>query len=76
MFGLTHKTHFTAFNISEVFKAGSLGHGTVVPGNYDIDLVIYSRGTVVHKLLEFSFLYEICSRISKEVYINEICSSI
>ena len=35
---------FDKFNISEVIKGGSLGHGTAVPGHYDIDLVIYSRG--------------------------------
>ena len=28
---------------TEVFKGGSLGHGTTVPGHYDIDLVLYSR---------------------------------
>ena len=44
---VTHKTRFTKFNISEVLKAGSLGHGTVVPDHYDIDLVIYSRGTAM-----------------------------
>lgn len=37
------QTRFKAFNISEIIKAGSLGHGTAVPGKYDIDLVIYSR---------------------------------
>ena len=29
--------------VSEVFKGGSLGHGTQVPQNYDIDLVLYSE---------------------------------
>ena len=38
------KTRFDKFNISEIIKGGSLGHGTAVPGHYDIDLVIYSRG--------------------------------
>ena len=28
--------------VSEVVKAGSLGHGTAVPGDYDLDLVVYS----------------------------------
>ena len=37
------QVHFKDFNISEIIKAGSLGHGTAVPGKYDIDLVIYSR---------------------------------
>ena len=36
--------NFRGFNISEVIKAGSLGDGTAVPGHYDLDLVIYSRG--------------------------------
>ena len=38
------QTNFRGFNISEVIEAGSLGDGTAVPGHYDIDLVIYSRG--------------------------------
>ena len=38
------QTNFRGFNISEVIKAGSLGDGTAVPGHYDLDLVIYSRG--------------------------------
>ena len=42
------QTRFTEFNISEILKAGSMGHGTVVPGKYDIDLVMYSRGKTVH----------------------------
>ena len=29
--------------VSEVFKGGSLGQGTQVPFNYDIDLVLYSE---------------------------------
>ena len=32
------------FNIAEIVQSGSLGHGTAIPGKYDIDLVIYSRG--------------------------------
>ena len=30
------------FIISEILKAGSLGHGTAVKGHYDLDMVIYS----------------------------------
>lgn len=30
--------------IDEIIRAGSLGHGTAVPGDFDLDLVIYSRG--------------------------------
>jgi hypothetical protein len=37
------ETRFTNFNISEIIKSGSMGHGTVVPDHYDIDLVLYSR---------------------------------
>ena len=29
--------------VTEVFKGGSMGHGTTVPGHFDIDLVLYSR---------------------------------
>ncbi len=29
--------------VTEVFKGGSLGHGTAVEGHFDIDLVLYSR---------------------------------
>ena len=36
--------------VSEIVKAGSMGHGTIVPGSFDIDLVLYSHGkqTCVH----------------------------
>ena len=27
-----------------MIKGGSLGHGTAVPGDFDLDLVIYSSG--------------------------------
>ena len=35
---------YTGITVSEVVKAGSLGHGTAVQGNFDVDLVLYSRG--------------------------------
>lgn len=41
---MNYQTRFQGFKISEIIKAGSLGQGTAVPGHYDIDLVIYSRG--------------------------------
>ena len=47
------------FNISEIIKAGSLGQGTAVPGHYDIDLVIYSRGIYnydVHNIIYCTFM--------------------
>lgn len=40
---LMQTQHNVSFNVSEIVKGGSLGHGTAVPGHYDIDLVIYSR---------------------------------
>ena len=42
--GFCFQENFEGFNISEIIKAGSMGHGTAVPGHFDIDLVIYSRG--------------------------------
>ena len=42
-----HFKHHTGFDATEIIKAGSLGHGTVVPGEFDIDLVLYSRGTYI-----------------------------
>ena len=30
--------------VSEVVKGGSLGQGTAVPGEFDLDLIIYSTG--------------------------------
>ena len=32
------------FKVNKIIKGGSLGHGTAVPGHYDIDLVVYSEG--------------------------------
>ena len=40
--------------INEVIKAGSLGHGTAVPGHYDIDIVIYSSSKL--KFSHFTIL--------------------
>ncbi len=41
--------------VDEVIKAGSLGHGTAVPGDFDLDLVIYSQsksaGICIYALL-------------------------
>ena len=36
----------TKITPSEVIVGGSLGQGTAVLGKFDIDLVIYTRGTV------------------------------
>ena len=54
--GIFLQTNFRGFNINEVIKAGSLGDGTAVPGHYDIDLVIYSRGNnqYSHMICRFS----------------------
>ena len=35
------------FNVSDIIKGGSLGHGTAVEGNYDLDLVLYSQGMLI-----------------------------
>ena len=32
---------------NEVVKGGSMGHGTTVPGHFDVDLVLYSRSKFV-----------------------------
>ena len=47
------------FNISEIITAGSLGHGTAIPGNFDLDLVLYSRGNDINrmKLLNILCMY-------------------
>ena len=34
--------------INEIIKAGSLGHGTPVFGDFDVDLVIYSSGKYIY----------------------------
>ena len=39
-------------NISEIIKGGSLGHGTAIPNNSDLDLVVYSRGETLVILTE------------------------
>ena len=36
--------NFKDFNVSEIVKCGSLGHGTGLKDKSDLDLVIYSRG--------------------------------
>ena len=43
--------NFSAFNIHNIIKAGSLGHGTGVFGNFDVDLVIYSDGKQLNEVL-------------------------
>ena len=34
--------------MTEIVKGGSLGQGTAIPGSFDLDLVLYSRGTAHH----------------------------
>jgi len=34
--------------VNEIVKSGSLGHGTAVPGDFDLDLVLYSQGEFYH----------------------------
>ena len=43
--------------VNEVIKAGSLGHGTAVPGHCDIDIVIYSDSKGVLDPLALKSLY-------------------
>lgn len=43
--------NFDGFNISEIVKGGSMGHGTAIPGHFDIDLVLYSRDIDGHAVL-------------------------
>ena len=33
----------TGINPVEVIKGGSLGHGTAVPGDFDLDLIVYTN---------------------------------
>ena len=42
---------FREFNVSEIIEGGSLGHGTPVLTNYDIDLVLYSRGKSTNTII-------------------------
>jgi hypothetical protein len=37
-----------------------MGHGTTVPGEFDIDLVIYSRGTFVRTNMKLHSYHSIC----------------
>nr|CAB38027.1 2-5A synthetase [Geodia cydonium] len=39
------------FSVRDIIKAGSLGHGTSVEGNYDIDLVVYSTEISAYDVL-------------------------
>ena len=47
--------------VSEVIKAGSLGHGTAVNGEYDLDLVIYSDSKIRMCILQYYFIVNWCS---------------
>lgn len=49
-------------SIGEVIKGGSLGHGTAVPGDFDLDLVIYSAGKA-EKRLDIYYLYYHCTDV-------------
>jgi hypothetical protein len=41
--------------VSEIIKAGSLGSGTAIPGDYDLDLVIYSEGKTIIIIYYYTF---------------------
>ena len=32
--------------VTEIVKAGSLGQGTAIPGDFDLDVVLYSQGII------------------------------
>ena len=50
--------NFSGFKIHNIFKAGSLGHGTAVFGDFDVDLVIYSDSKCLYKcFIVFSVRY-------------------
>ena len=49
--------NFSAFKIHNIIKAGSLGHGTAVFGNFDVDLVIYSDSKQLNKNVYSSTRY-------------------
>ena len=44
---------------NEVVKGGSLGHGTAVPGHFDVDLVMYSTG----ELLLLAVCLDMCTKL-------------
>ena len=46
-----HKQDNQPISIGEVIKGGSLGHGTAVPGDFDLDIVIYSPGKILQDML-------------------------
>ncbi len=48
---LSSSTH-PRIRVSEIVKAGSMGHGTIVPGSFDIDLVLYSQGKQICVYIE------------------------
>ena len=64
------QTHFKGFNISEIIKAGSLGDGTAVIGNYDIDLVVYSRGIYINIYSFLKNLYTFSGFTGRDVLLS------
>uniref|UniRef100_A0A1X7V266 2'-5'-oligoadenylate synthetase 1 domain-containing protein n=1 Tax=Amphimedon queenslandica TaxID=400682 RepID=A0A1X7V266_AMPQE len=42
----------TRLTPAEIIKGGSLGHGTAIPGDFDLDLVLYSRDIDPEVVLE------------------------
>ena len=52
--------NFSAFKIHNIIKAGSLGHGTAVFGNFDVDLVIYSDSKQLNEMCTIKhYMYNI-----------------
>nr|CAC82934.1 putative (2-5)A-2 synthetase [Suberites domuncula] len=46
---------YTGISVTEVVKAGSMGHGTTVPGNFDIDLVLYSSNVEGDNVRDYGY---------------------
>ena len=71
----------TKITPSEVVVGGSLGQGTAVPGKFDIDLVIYTRGedvshVTVHISVLNTFIRHAYTGIRKHVHFKSSCGAL
>lgn len=48
------------YTINEIVKAGSMGHGTAVFGDFDVDLVIYSDGNSTIPITTIIIMQVVC----------------
>ena len=61
----------TRLTPTEIIKGGSLGHGTAVPGDFDLDLVLYSEGnSCLHMITYNHCLCFLQLDISPEVVVD------